>query len=329
MYPSAQPANSRLGGCLARVSPRGMARAIWSGNISFGLVNAPVRMYAAVDEHDLELHLVHVSDGSPIGYRKYCKKEDKAVPEDEIAKAFDTGRKLVLLDDDDFAAAQGELYKAIEILDFVPYEQIDPIYFERSYYLGPQDGGEKVYELLVEAMEQAELAALARYVFHDRERLGCLRVRDRVLVLERMYFADEIRPHGDVRPRKRKVDREELELALALIERITSDFDPTRYEDRYRERLLKVIRAKQKGREVVAPAADEAEKAPDLLTALRESVSRAQGGGNGSGRRNGGGDELGDLTAKQLADRAKKLDIEGRSKMTKRQLVSAIEKAEG
>ena len=309
-----------------------MARALWSGSISFGLVNAPVRMYPAVHEHDLELHLVHVEDGSPIGYRKYCKEEDKAVPEDEIAKAYKTKNgKLVLLEDEDFAAAQGETYKTIEILDFVPYEQIDPIYFERTYYLGPEQGAEKVYALLVRAMEQSELAGVVRYVFHDRERLGCLRVRDGVLVLERMYFADEIRPHDEIRPKRRgKVDDQELELALSLIERITSDFDPGRYEDRYRERLLKVIREKRKGKTIEAPAAEERTEPPDLLAARRESVERAQGG-NGSERGNGskrGNGDLGDMSVKQLNERARKLDIGGRSSMTKRELVSAIRKAE-
>ena len=311
-----------------------MARAIWSGNISFGLVNAPVRMYPAVHEHDVELHLVHVSDGSPIGYRKYCKKEDKAVPDDEVAKAYELNGDLVLLEDEDFAAAQGEAYKSIEILDFVPYEQIDPIHFERTYYLGPDKGAEKVYSLLVAAMERSELAGIVRYVFHDRERLGCLRVRDGVLLLERMYFADEVRPHGEIKPKRRsKVDTKELELALALIERITSDFDPSGYEDRYRERLLKVIRQKRKGGTIEAPEVEERTKAPDLLSALRESVERAQGGngrGNGRGRGNGkrGKADLGDLSVKELNNRARKLDIGGRSSMTKRELVSAIQKAE-
>ena len=216
-----------------------MARSLWSGNISFGLVNAPVRMYPAVHEHDLELRLVHVKDSSPIGY---------------------------------------------EILDFVPYEQIDPIYFERTYYLGPERGAEKVYALLVAAMERSELAGVVRYVFHDRERLGCLRVRDGVLLLERMYFADEVRPHDEIRPkRKGKVVDQELELALTLIEQITSDFDPGQYEDRYRERLLKVIRQKRKGAKIEAPQEEKRTEAPDLLAALRESVENAQRG-NGSSR---------------------------------------------
>ena len=311
-----------------------MARAIWSGSISFGLVNAPVRLYPAVHEHDLELHLVHVKDGSPIGYRKYCKKEDKAVSDKEIAKAYKANGKLVLLEDEDFVAAQGETYKTIEILDFVPYEQIDPIYFERTYYLGPEQGAEKVYALLVAAMEQSELAGIVRYVFHDRERLGCLRVRDGVLLIERMYFGDEVRPHDEIRPkRRRKVEDQELELALTLIGRITSDFEPSRYEDRYRKRLLGVIRQKRKGKTIEAPAAEKRAEPPDLLAALRESVERAQGGargGNGSSGGNGSvrGDDLGELSVKELSERARKLDIGGRSSMTKRELVSAIRRAE-
>jgi DNA end-binding protein Ku len=317
-----------------------MARALWSGSISFGLVNAPVRLYPAVHEHDLELHLVHVKDGSPIGYRKYCKKEGKAVADKDIAKAYKSNGKLVLLEDEDFEAAQGGTYKTIEILDFVPYEQIDPIYFERTYYLGPEQGAEKVYALLVAAMERSELAGIVRYVFHDRERLGCLRVRDGALVVERMYFADEIRPHDEIRPkRRRKVDDQELELALSLIERITSDFDPGKYEDRYRRRLLQVIREKRKGKTVEAPAAEERAEPPDLLAALRESVERAQrgndtnggrsSGGNGSRRGNGKStNDLGELSVKELNKRARTLDIGGRSSMTKRELVSAIRKAE-
>src|SRR4029453_11877802 len=134
-------------------NPGGMARAIWSGSIVFGLVNAPVRLYSAIDEHDPDLHLIHVKDGSRIGYQKICKQEDKPVPEDEIAKGHETNGKVVLLADEDFAAARGEGTHTIEIGESVPHDGIDPIYFERSYYVGPQDGAEKVYRLLVEAME--------------------------------------------------------------------------------------------------------------------------------------------------------------------------------
>lgn len=303
-------------------------RAIWSGSIAFGLVNAPVRMYPAIDEHDVELHLVHAKDGSRIGYQKVCKKEEKPVPNDEVVKAYELNGKLVLLEPEDFAAAESDGYKTIEILAFVKHEEIDPIYLQRSFYLGPQESGEKVYVLLVEAMEKAGLAAVVRYVFHDREYLGALRVRDGVLVLSRMHFADEIRPVGDIRPRRRKVDKQELDMALELIGRIEGEFDPSAYEDTYRDRLLKVIKAKARGGETRLAPAEEPEETPDLMEALRaslEGATRSKAGGS-NGRSRGKNGDMSDLTVEELNTQARNLGIEGRSKMSKRQLVSAIEK---
>jgi len=255
-----------------------MPRAIWPGSISFGLVNAPVKMYSAIDEHDLELHLVHEKDGSPIGYRKVCKKEDEEVPADEIVKAYEASDgKLVYLTDADFRAAEEESYRTIEILDFVPHDGIDPIVFQRTYYLGPAEGAEKVYALLVKAMEESELSAVARYVFRDRQQLGTLRVRDGVITLENMYFADEIRPTEDIVPGWRpRVDKKELEMAGILIERFTSSFDHSKYEDEYQAKLRAVVQRKRKGQEVHAPAAKEREAPPDLLEALRASVDSAK-----------------------------------------------------
>jgi DNA end-binding protein Ku len=254
-----------------------MARAIWSGSIVFGLVNAPVRLYSAISEHDPDLHLIHVKDGSRIGYQKVCKKEDKPVPDDEIAKGHETNGKVVLLEDEDFAAARGEGTRTIEIEQFVPYEQIDPIYFERTYYVGAQDGAEKIYALLVEAMEEAELAAIVTFFFRDREQLACLRVRDGVLLIEKMYYADEVRPDDDARPaRRRKADKKELDMALMLIESFRGDLDLSKYEDTYHERLLDVIKRKRKGETIEAPKEVEREAPPDLLAALRESVEQAK-----------------------------------------------------
>jgi DNA end-binding protein Ku len=305
-------------------------RAIWSGSIAFGLVNAPVRMYSAIDEHDLDLHLVHEPDGGRIGYLKVCKVEEEPVPADEIVKALDVGDgELVYLTDEDFEAAQEEGYRAIEILDFVPYEQIDPIYFERSFYLGPQDGAEKVYALLARAMERAGLAAIARYVFHDRQQLGCLRVRDGVITLEKMYFADEIRPHEELAPKGAKVGARELEAALGLIEGIAGDFEPERYEDVYRERLLEIVKRKRKGEEVRRPRPEKPEEPTDLLAALRESVQAMKrgakvpaSGGLSNGRN--GGDALEELTVDELRERARQRDLKGRSGMSKRELVRAL-----
>jgi DNA end-binding protein Ku len=260
-----------------------MPRAIWSGSISFGLVNAPVKMYSAIDEHDLELHLVHEKDGSPIGYRKVCKKEGEEVPADEIVKAYEASDgELVYLTDADFRAAEEEAYRTIEILDFVPHDEIDPIAFQRTYYLGPAEGAEKVYALLVKAMEDSELSAVARYVFRDRQQLGTLRVRDGVITLENMYFADEIRPTDGIVPKKRpRVAKQELEMAEALIARFTSSFDHAKYEDDYQARLRKVVQRKRKGKEVHAPPKEEREAPSDLLEALRASVDAAKGSTNG------------------------------------------------
>jgi len=264
-----------------------MPRAIWSGSIAFGLVNAPVKMYSAIDEHDLELHLVHEKDGSPVGYRKVCKKEDKEVPAAEIVKAYEVADgELVYLTDEDFRAAEDESYHTIEILDFVPHDEIDPIVFQRTYFLGPAEGAEKVYALLVKAMERSQLSAVARYVFHDRQQLGALRIRESVITLENMYFADEIRPiDGIVSSKRTRVDKRELEMAETLIERFTSSFDHSKYEDEYQERLRAIVKRKRKGEEVHAPPREERAAPSDLLDALRASVDAAKRGGNGRAKR--------------------------------------------
>jgi DNA end-binding protein Ku len=264
-----------------------MPRAIWSGSIAFGLVNAPVKMYSAIDEHKLELHLVHEKDGSRIGYEKVCKKEDKGVPDEEIVKAFelDSG-DLVYLTDEDFEAAEEEGYHTIEVLDFVPHEEIDPIVFQRSYYLGPSEGAEKVYVLLRRAMEESELSGIARYVFRNKQELGCLRVRDGVITLESLYYADEIRPTKGIAPKGQRVDKKELEMAKTLIDRFTSTFDHGKYKDVYRARLLEIVKRKKKGEEVHVAETPEPEAQPDLLEALRASV--AAHGGRGNGRAQGG-----------------------------------------
>ena len=263
-----------------------MPRAIWSGSIAFGLVNAPVKMYSAIDEHSLELHLVHEKDGSPIGYDKVCKKEGKKVPSDEIVKAYEVSDgEQVYLTDEDFQAAEEESYRMIEILDFVPRDEIDPIVFHRTYYLGPADGAEKVYALLLKAMEQSELSAIARYVFHDRQQLGALRIRDGVITLENMYFADEIRPTTGIVPKKLpRVDKRELEMAGTLVERFTSSFDHERYKDEYRAKLLKIVKQKQKGEEVHVEQQEEPEAPADMLEALRASVEAARSGSSRNGR---------------------------------------------
>jgi DNA end-binding protein Ku len=255
-------------------------RAIWSGSITFGLVNAPVRIYSAVQEHKLHFNLLHRKDDSPIGYEKICKKEDKPVPDDEIVKAFEYRKgEFVYMEEEDFAAAKVEGIRTIEITDFVPYADIDPIYFAKTYYVGPDQGADKVYSLLVRAMEGSELAGIAKFVMRDKQHLGCLRVRDGALTLEQLYFADEIRPLGEIKPKKARVEKRELEMAQALIENFATKWDPSQYKDTYRDELCAVIKAKRKGKDVhEAAEAEEPEEAIDLMEALRQSVERTKSG---------------------------------------------------
>jgi DNA end-binding protein Ku len=259
--------------------PAAKPRAVWTGSISFGLVNAPVRMYAAVSEQNLKFNLIHEKDGGRIGYQKICKLEEKVVPGDEIVKAYQVDEdEFVYLHDEDFEAAAPESYKTITIHDFVPASQIDPIYFERTYYLGPADKpGEPVYALLVAAMEDADLVAVATYVFHERENLACLRVRDGVLTLEKMFFADEVRPAEGIAPEGIKVDKRQLEMAAQLIGQYQGDFDVEKYHDQYRERLMGVIEAKRSGEGVKQVVTAERTPAPDLLAALQASLDEARG----------------------------------------------------
>jgi DNA end-binding protein Ku len=310
-----------------------MPRAIWSGSISFGLVNVPVRMYGAIAERDLHFHYVHAPDASRIGYEKVCKAEGKPVPEDEIVKAFEYEKgEYVYMADEDFEAAEAGNLKMIDIRDFVPYDAIDPIYFEKTYYLGPQDGAEKVYALLVRAMERSKLAAIAKYVMRDKQHLGCLRIRDGAITLEKMYFADEIRPVEGITPEDVSVDDRELEMAEALIDSFSGEFQPEKYEDTYRDALCEIIKAKRSGKETHAPAPEEPERPADLLAALRASVEAAQGhrgGGKSSARRHGqrrnGG--LSKLSKDELYERAKELDVKGRADMSKEELLEAVRAA--
>ncbi len=308
-----------------------MPRSLWSGSISFGLVNVPVRLYSAVEEHKLRFHFVHEPDNSPIGYQKICKKEDKPVPDDEIVKAFEyTKGEYVFMEEEDFEAAKVEGYKTIEIVDFVPYEDIDPIFFAHTYYVGPDRGAEKVYSLLVKAMENSELTGIAKFVMRDRQHLGALRIRDGVITLEQLHFADEIRPIDEIKASRTRVSKEELQMAERLIESFTAEWKPEKYKDTYRDELCAIIKAKRQGKDVHA-APDVEEEAPtDLMTALRESIERSRGGGERTrrnGRRASGNGDLGDLSKQELDERAKAAGIQGRSKMTKAELVRALRRA--
>jgi DNA end-binding protein Ku len=303
-----------------------MPRSIWTGSISFGLVSVPVRMYSAVEEHTLHFNYVHAPDGSRIGYEKICKAEDKPVPDDEIVKAFEYEKgEWVYMADEDFEAAAAENHRTIDIRAFVPFDEVDPIFFERTYYLGPAQDGERVYALLAKAMESSGLAGVAKWVMRDRQNLGLLRVREGVITLERMHFADEIRSAEEFAPKDSKVEKRELDMAEQLIEQYTGTFDPSEYSDTYRDALCEIIKAKRRGEEVRAEAEPEPEAPTDLMEALRASVEAARG--RRSKPRHNGNASLDGKSKEELYELAKQADIPGRSDMSKEELVEALRAA--
>ena len=254
-------------------------RALWTGTITFGLVNVPVRIYSAVHQHKLDFHLVHEKDDSPIGYQKICKLEEKPVPNDEIVKAYEFKKgEFVQLTDEDFEAVQVEGQHSIDLVDFVPYEDIDPAFFAHTYLVGPQDGAEKTYALLVRAMEESGLAGVGKFVMRSRQYLGCLRVREGTLTLEQLYFADEVDPPAGIVPnRLPSVAKKELDMALTLIDGFAGEWKPEKYEDTYTEALRDVVKAKRRGKDVheLREPVDE-EAPPDLMEALRLSIEQSQ-----------------------------------------------------
>ena len=301
-----------------------MPRAIWSGAISFGLVNVPVRMYSAIEDRDVRFNLLHEKDDSRIGYEKVCKKEGVPVPDDEIARGYEVSEgRYVYVTDEDLEAAGGDAYRSIDIQDFVDVTEVDPIYFERTSYLGPAEGAEQPYALLVRAMEESGLVGIATFVMRDKQQLGCLRIRDGLIVLERMFFADEIRPTKGIVPRRPKVGKQELAMALDLIDRFRTSFEPEKYEDTYRASLLALIRRKKQGKDVHAEPPPEREEPSDLLEALRASVEAHGRRGRATRRRNG---SLREASREELERQARRAGIRGRSKMSKRELAKALEK---
>ncbi len=261
-----------------------MARAIWSGSISFGLLNVPVKLYSAVARRGISLREIRESDGARIRHRRVAEGTEEEVPYEKIVKAFEiTKDRYVPLSKDELASLDPKKTRAIEVQDFVDIAEIDPIYFDSPYYLGPADGAEKAYSLLARALQESGRVAIARFVFRNKEHLAAIRPGDGVLTLTTMRFADEVVPPSeldDVLPsEKPKVGKRELEMAEQLIESLTRDFDPAAYRDEYREELLAMIERKAAGEDVVAAPQEDREptKAPDLMAALEQSIAAVQG----------------------------------------------------
>jgi len=267
-------------------------RAIWKGSLSFGLVNVPVKLYSATEDHDLPLHQVHDADGGRIRYQRTCEIDGKVVPYEHIAKAYDDGDQRVILTDDDFAALPEERSREIEVVEFVPSEQVDPIMYERSYYLSPDSKSTKAYVLLRRTLEESDRTAIVQFALRQRTRLAALRVRDDVLVLQTLLWDDEVRearfPELDEAPR---ISAAELKMSKQLIESFESDFSPEKFTDDYQVQLRKLIDAKlEKGDSIDAEETFGREEEAaggevlDLMEALRRSVERQRGEKSGSSK---------------------------------------------
>jgi DNA end-binding protein Ku len=255
-------------------------RAIWKGAVSFGLVSIAVKLYSATEEKDIRFHQVHREDGGRIKYKRTCSICGEEVSYDEIAKGYDLGGgEMVILSDEDFAELPLSTSRSIDVLEFVPAEQVDPILYNKAYFLEPDKIAGKPYVLLRDALARADRVAIVKVALRQREQLATLRVREGVLVLNTMLWPDEVREASfDFLEEDLTVRPQELKMAADLIESMAGDFKPEEFTDDYREALQQVIDAKVSGREIVAPP--EPEEAPsgaiDLMAALRASVDRAR-----------------------------------------------------
>jgi DNA end-binding protein Ku len=253
-----------------------MARSLWTGTISFGLVSVPVRMFSATESKELRFHFLDKRDLAPIGYDKVRRDTGEHVDNDEIVRGFEVEKgRYVPLEDEDLDRLDVELTKTIDICDFVDLDEIDPIYFRKAYYLEPQNGAEKPYRLLVRALEETGKVAIAKVVIRNKQHLAALRPWNGTLLLETMYYADEVRQPESVDGSTR-LRKPEVEMAKSLVENLSATFDPEKYDDTYRKELLHLLRAKAKGKALPEPEPEEEGEVVDLMAALRESVERTQ-----------------------------------------------------
>jgi len=312
-----------------------MPRALWSGSLSFGLVNVPVLLFSAVRDLDLHFNQLHEKDGAPIETRRFCAEEDREVPYEEIAHGYglEDGDRRLVLTDEDLASVAPRKTRTIDIHAFVDLADVDPIHFDHPYFLAPSgdsEGTRRAYQLLVDVMGSTDRAALGRFVLRTKEYLVAIRVRDDRLSLTTMLFADEIRDPGDVPAGGRKPSKAQLAGAVKLIEALSEPWNPDDYKDRYRKRLQDVVQRKKSGKRIRAPKQEpQPSPVPDLMAALERSLQEAQGRG-GNGKRASGdnvddnGDDLAGLSRDELYERAQQADVSGRSSMSKQQLIKAL-----
>jgi DNA end-binding protein Ku len=269
------PAGRGLAAATSLEVRRTMPRAMWKGAISFGLVSIPVGLYPATEEKTLRFNQLHDKDFGRIKYQRTCAKCGEEVTFDHIVKGYEYEKdKYVVLEDEDFDAVPVESSRAIDILQFVDLEEIDPIYFQKSYYLVPEETGLKAYTLLRQAMSEDGRVAIAKIAFRDKEHLAALRFKDNVFVLETMFWPDEIRA-ADFEELDKKVNvrLQEIQMAKSLIDNLTDEFKPEQFHDEYREALLGIIEKKVSGEEIEVIPEAEPTKVVDLMEALKASVA--------------------------------------------------------
>jgi DNA end-binding protein Ku len=267
-------------------------RSLWKGALSFGLVNVPVRLYTATEDKTPSFNQLRASDHSRIGYKRVAKADDQEVAYDDIVKGYEYERdRYVVFTQEELEAMKPASSRTIEILQFTPLEQIDPIYFQRAYYLAPDPSGAKAYALLARAMKDQNTVAICKIAVRDKEHLATLRLRDEVMVLETMWWPDEIREvtladfDVDELPEPRK---QEVQMAQTLIENLTEDFDPSQYADEYRDRVLEAVQQKVEGQEItIAEDGEEPAAVLDLMAALKESVEASKQRKDGAAKSDG------------------------------------------
>ena len=251
-------------------------RSIWNGTIAFAGVFVPIKVHSATEDRTVHFHEVHQDDGARIEHKRICPKEDREVPYKEIVKGYEVSQgTYVVLEDDELKAAAGSASRIIEVGEFVAAGDIDPVMFDKTYYLGTQDEGKDAYRLLHDALAKTGRAGVGRWVFHNREYLVAIRALDGVVGMHTMRFHDELVPADDLEipTPSRNPKKQELDMAGKLVDSLEADFEPEKFEDTYRERLLEYIEAKAKGKVASLPKRTEADDPSDLLAALEASVS--------------------------------------------------------
>jgi DNA end-binding protein Ku len=254
-----------------------MASTVWKGHLTFGLVSFPVKLYSAARSESISFNQLHKHDGSRVKQVLYCQLEDKPIPRSEIVKGFEYEKdRYVVIEDEEVKKVAPASAKVMEILEFVKNDQVDPIYLETSYYMAPDEAGEKPYALLFEALKKTGYAGVAKIAMHNREHIVILRPGKNGVLLHTMYFSHEIRKVDEFRTDVSLVKEKELALATMLIESLAAEFQPEKYHDTYRDNLRAMIDAKIQGKEVVAPPEPEAARVIDIMEALKQSLAIAR-----------------------------------------------------